>query len=92
MVFQGREIINGNENSHSWLENGHLDYYSETKHQAEKIIIQSSNKLTKNKTHVLRTCVLRYVNKYVKKWFFFSSEFLRIILRTHIFLFAPHPH
>ena len=81
MVFQGREIINGNENSHSWLENGHLDYYSETKHQAEKIIIQSSNKLTKNKIHVLRTCVLRYVNKYVKKWFFFSSEFLRI-LRT----------
>ena len=60
VVFQGREIIDGNEKSHLWVEDGqYLDYYSKTKEQAEKIVIESNCQKTKNGKNVLRTCVLR---------------------------------
>ena len=61
VVFQGREIIDGNEKSHLWVEDGqYLDYYSKTKEQAEKMVIESNCKKTKNGKNDLRTCVLRY--------------------------------
>ena len=60
VVFQGREIIDGNEKSHLWVEDGqYLDYYSKTKEQAEKMVIESNCQKTKNGKNVLRTCVLR---------------------------------
>ena len=60
VVFQGREIIDGNEKSHLWVEDGqYLDYYSKTKEQAEKIVIESNCQKTKNGKNVLQTCVLR---------------------------------
>jgi len=60
VVFQGREIIDGNEKSHLWVEDGqYLDYYSKTKEQAEKMVIESNCKKTKNGKNDLRTCVLR---------------------------------
>ena len=53
VVFAGQEILNGTEESHFWLEKGHLDFYSETKHQAEKLVIEASS------SPKLKTCVLR---------------------------------
>jgi len=59
VVFNGNEILNGDEDSHTWLEDGHLDFYSRTKHQAEKLVLQSSHQKTKDQKTTLRTCVLR---------------------------------
>ena len=59
VVFQGEEIKNGTEETHKWIEKGHLDCYSKTKHKAEKMVIQANGHLTKNCSTVLRTCVLR---------------------------------
>ena len=59
VVFQGKEINNGNEESHKWIEKDHLDCYSTTKHKAEKMVIQANGHLTKDSSTVLRTCVLR---------------------------------
>ena len=55
VVFRGQEIINGTEESHLWIDNGgHLDYYSHTKHLAEKLVIEANGQNNK-----LKTCVLR---------------------------------
>lgn len=59
VVFQGKEIINGSEESHLWIDSGHLDYYSKTKHKAEKLVIAANGQLAKDKATLLRTCVLR---------------------------------
>ena len=59
VVFQGKEINSGNEESHKWVEKGHLDCYSRTKHKAEKMVIQANGHLTKDSSTILRTCVLR---------------------------------
>ena len=60
VVFLGKEIINGTEESHSWVNRvnqKHLDFYSETKNLAEKLVIEANGK--SNGKHVLKTCVLR---------------------------------
>ncbi len=59
VVFQGKEIIDGTEESHKWIKSGHLDYYSKTKHRAEKLIIEANGSRTKNGLELLQTCVLR---------------------------------
>ena len=64
MVFQGKEIIAGTEESHSWVNGGHLDYYSETKNQAEKLVIEANGKCSGNQSTPLKTCVLRYFLKF----------------------------
>ncbi len=61
VAFDGKEVINGNEETHKWLPKNrkHIDFYSKTKQMAEQITIQANGSLGQDGTTVLRTCVLR---------------------------------
>ena len=59
VVFQGKEIIQGNEKSHLWIEKGHLDCYSKAKHTAEKMVIGADGKVASDGVTSFRTCILR---------------------------------
>ena len=100
VCFNGQPISNGNEDDHKWIEckcsadktqkqrkcqNHHLDAYSKSKQEAEKIIMSTTTlQSTQDLPHSidclqsqsgnrgeLRTCVLRYLRPTIKIQYLF---------------------